>query len=474
MQFNSLSFLLFLFTVFIIYWSINKKNKRAKNIVLLISSYVFYSFWDYKFLLLLIFSTLLDFFTGSKIYFSKHKKIWLYTSLVVNLGVLCVFKYYNFFINNFTDLLNKFKIEIDPILINITLPIGISFYTFHGLSYVLDIFNKKIKPEKNIINYSLFVSYFPLLVAGPIERATHLLPQLSKSRTFNYYIASKGMKQVLWGLFKKIVIADNCANYVDLIYNYESAHNGSSLLIATILFSFQIYCDFSGYTDIAIGTSKLFGIQLIKNFSFPYFSRNIPQFWKSWHISLTSWFRDYLYIPLGGSRNGIISTVINTFIIFIISGFWHGANWTFIAWGFINACLFIPHIFLKSKYNLNVSLNNNLSYSIIEKLQIILTFSIICFTWIFFRSNNIDTAFDVIFKIKNDIFIKPPIFPDISILFLILGLVMIEWKSRFDDFGLEKIGENWSKIVRYLFYFIIIFSIFWFAGEEQQFIYFQF
>lgn len=307
MLFNSIKFAIFLPIVFFLYWFVAKRNLKYQNLLLILASYFFYACWDWRFLFLLIFSTLLDYYSGFKIATveEKHKKkLWLIASVLINLGILGVLKYYNFFVSSFVNTLLQFGIKADLGTIKVILPVGISFYTFHGLSYVLDIYNGKIKCERNFVNYSLFVSFFPLLVAGPIERATHLLPQIVRKREFDYSKAVDGLRQILWGLFKKIVIADNCAQVANLIFNNPGQYSGSTIVVGAIFFSFQIYGDFSGYSDIALGTARLFGIELLRNFAFPYFSRDIAEFWRRWHISLSSWFRDYLYIPLGGSRGG--------------------------------------------------------------------------------------------------------------------------------------------------------------------------
>ena len=343
MLFNSLSFAIFLPVVFFLYWFVTNKDYKMQNILLLVASYFFYACWDYRFLFLLIFSTVLDYFTGIKMSeaASKNKKrFWFWLSVIINLGFLGIFKYYNFFAASFAEALSHVGLHVNLWTIKVILPVGISFYTFHGLSYVIDIYNDRIKPEKNYIDYAVFVSFFPLLVAGPIERATHLLPQIKQPRRFDYTKALDGMRQILWGLFKKVVIADTCAGYANSIFANYSHYNGSTLLLGALFFTFQIYCDFSGYSDIALGTARLFGIDLLRNFAFPYFSRDIAEFWRRWHISLSTWFRDYLYIPLGGSKGGTWMKVRNTFIIFLVSGFWHGANWTFIIWGGIHALLF--------------------------------------------------------------------------------------------------------------------------------------
>ena len=389
MFFNSLQFAYFLPIVFLLYWFMPNKSKTSQNYILIIASYYFYSCWDWRFLFLLLFSTLLVYFAALKIENSvsaTSRKIWLWLTVIINLSFLGIFKYYDFFVSSFTDLINGFGFYLNPYLLKLILPVGISFYTFHGLSYIIDIYFKRIKAEHDFVDYSLFVSYFPLLVAGPIERATHLLPQLKVKREFNFEKAKEGIYQIIWGLVKKVVIADTCANYANEIFNHYNSMNSLSLILGTVYFAFQIYGDFSGYSDIALGTSKLFGIDLLKNFNYPYFSRDIAEFWRRWHISLTTWFRDYLYIPLGGSKGSKWFKVRNTFIIFLVSGFWHGASWTFIAWGFINALYFIPLLVLnRNRNNIDAfTLSFNLS-SIRVLLNILITFAITCLAWIFFN-----------------------------------------------------------------------------------------
>ncbi len=382
------------------YWFITPKNLKLQNLFLLLSSYFFYACWDYRFLFLLIFSTGLDFFTAIKIDNTsnvKFKKIWLWLSICINLGFLGVFKYYDFFIESFSEGLSSFGLENSLWTLNIILPVGISFYTFHGLSYIIDVYKEKIKPEKDFIDYGVFVSFFPLLVAGPIERATHLLPQIKKKRIFSESVFTDGLKQILWGLFKKVVIADNCAKYVNAVFENSQDYSGSTLVLAAILFAFQIYGDFSGYSDIALGTARLFGINLLKNFAFPYFSRDIAEFWRRWHISLSSWFKDYVYIPLGGSREKLPKQIRNIFIIFLLSGFWHGANWTFIFWGLINALYFLPLFILnKNRNNLEIVASNSFFPSIREFFQMLFTFGLTTFAWIFFRANSLQEAFSFV------------------------------------------------------------------------------
>ncbi len=353
MLFNSIDFAIFLPVVFCLYWFVTGRNLRAQNALLLITSYIFYGWWDWRFLSLIAFSSLVDYFVGiglGKTANKAQRKILLLISIVVNIGFLAFFKYFNFFAGNFYTAFTFLGQPVfDPVLLNIILPVGISFYTFQTLSYSIDTYKRKIEPTRDIIAFFAFVSFFPQLVAGPIERATNLLPQFYTNRVFKYDEAADGMRQILWGLFKKIVIADNCALYVNRIFLNYDTYSGSTLLLGAVFFAFQIYGHFSGYSDIAIGSSRLFGFRLKRNFAFPYFSRDIAEFWRRWHISLSTWFRDYVYIPLGGSRCGTWMKVRNIFILFIVSGFWHGANWTFIAWGALNALYFLPLMLLKKK-----------------------------------------------------------------------------------------------------------------------------
>jgi alginate O-acetyltransferase complex protein AlgI len=478
MLFNSINFAIFLPIVFFLYWFVVNKNYKQQNILLLISSYFFYACWDYRFLFLLFFSTFLDYFTGLKMGNASNgsiKKFWFWLSISINLGFLGFFKYYNFFITSFAEGVANFGIHIDLWTLNVILPIGISFYTFHGLSYVIDIYYNRIKPEKNFIDYSVFVSFFPLLVAGPIERATHLLPQIQRKRTFNYENSVDGLRQILWGLFKKIIIADNCAEYANLIFNDSEHQSGSNLVLGALFFTFQIYCDFSGYSDIALGVARLFGIDLLKNFAFPYFSRDIAEFWRRWHISLSTWFRDYLYIPLGGSKGGTWSKVRNTFIIFLVSGFWHGANWTFIIWGLLNAIYFLPLLLLKTnRTNIGTVAEGRLFPSFTEFFQMLLTFSLTVFAWIFFRANSVTAAFSYIANmLKPSLFSIPTVLP-YFIFVLLLFFIAIEWMGREQHYALAKLGLKWPKPVRWFFYYFIVLLILVFMGKEQEFIYFQF
>ncbi|WP_230143401.1 MBOAT family protein [Pedobacter sp. Bi36] len=410
---------------------------------------------------------------------NKVRKFWFWLSIGINLGFLAVFKYFNFFADSFAESVSHLGYHVNPWVLTIILPVGISFYTFHGLSYVIDIYKKRIPAERNFVDYSLFVSFFPLLVAGPIERATHLLPQIKKKREFDYANAIDGLRQILWGLFKKVVIADQCANYANLIFNNSENYSGSTLLLGALFFTFQIYGDFSGYSDIALGTARLFGVDLLKNFNFPYFSRDIAEFWRRWHISLSSWFKDYLYIPLGGSKGGTLVKVRNTFIIFLVSGFWHGANWTFIAWGFLNALYIMPSIvFNKNRVNMDIVAHGKRYPTLKEVLSISLTFFLTVIAWIFFRSPSIHSAFEYLVKIFSSSLFTLPKFVGISsalgVLFVTMCFFIIEWIGREQNYAIEKIGLSWSRPLRWSAYYILVFAILYSSGGEQQFIYFQF
>lgn len=475
MLFNSLQYLLFLPIVFAVYWLVNNKSLKIQNLLLLAASYYFYACWDWRFLFLLMFSTGLDYYTGLKMYDTqnaKMKKFWFWLSIGVNVGFLGVFKYFNFFADSLAASLSVIGFQANFWTLEVILPVGISFYTFHGLSYVIDIYKNRIEPERNIVDYSLFVSYFPLLVAGPIERATHLLPQIKKQRFFNYNQSVQGIKQIIFGLFKKIVIADNCAFFVNQVFDNSGAYSAAELWMGAVLFAFQIYGDFSGYSDIALGTSKLFGIELLRNFKFPYFSKDIADFWRRWHISLSTWFRDYLYIPLGGSQGGKTMRLRNTFIIFLVSGFWHGANWTFIIWGLIHALLFLP-LLLTDKNRKNLS---DSSYSLQDLPKIIITFLLVCLAWVFFRADNLSDAFHYIsgmFSINSvslHLFFKDGkymLFTAICFV-SIFTLLFIEWQN------IRKNSHDIS-INKYLVFVLLCMICFMGAFKNQMsFIYFQF
>lgn len=481
MLFNSVSFAIFLPIIFILYWFITNKNLKLQNLLLLVASYYFYACWDWRFMFLLMFSTFLDYYTGLKIEENKKqnlRKFWLWLSVGINLGFLGFFKYYNFFAESFAEMLQNFGLQVNPWTLKVILPVGISFYTFHGLSYVLDIYFKRIKAERNFVEYAVFVSFFTLLVAGPIERATHLLPQIKVKRQFSYEKAVDGMRQILWGLFKKMVIADNCAVFANQIFANSATASGSELVLGALFFTFQIYGDFSGYSDIALGTARLFGIDLLRNFAFPYFSRDIAEFWRRWHISLSSWFRDYLYIPLGGSKGGNWMRIRNTFAIFLVSGFWHGANWTFIIWGFLNALFIMPSIILKTnRNNLEIVAMNKLIPSLRDVFNILLTFSLTVFAWIFFRAESVHHAIEYIVGIFNaSLFTIPDVKTAAYATLILIGFFMlIEWIGREHQFALQDFLVKKPRFIRWLFYgFIILLIGLFLQTHETPFIYFQF
>lgn len=479
MLFNSLDFALFLPIVFVLYWFVARGSLRWQNALLLIASYYFYACWDYRFLFLLMFSTLLDYFTGIRMgeaRTKRWKKAWFWISISINLGFLAVFKYYNFFAESFTELVSGFGWHPHPATLDIVLPVGISFYTFHGLSYVIDIYKDRIPAEKNFVDYAVFVSFFPLLVAGPIERATHLLPQIKKERAFNYTQAVNGLRQILWGLFKKVVIADGCAEYADLIFNNADHYSGSTLLLGAVFFAFQIYCDFSGYSDIALGTARLFGMELLRNFAFPYFSRDIAEFWRRWHISLSTWFRDYLYIPLGGSKGGTWMRVRNTFIIFLVSGFWHGANWTFIVWGALNALYFLPLLLSnKNRNNLEIVAQGRIFPSVKETLSVLGTFLLTVLAWVFFRAESVTDALVFIGDIFNKNLFTAPAVMSLTMIYLLLFMIVIEWVGREQQYAIERFGFRWPRLLRWGFYaFLIFLTGMYMQTNETPFIYFQF
>lgn len=480
MLFNSIDFAIFLPIVFFLYWFVTNNNLKLQNLLIIVASYIFYGWWDYRFLALIVFSSFLDYSIGiglSRYEEKTKRKFLLCLSLLVNLGFLGFFKYYNFFLDNFVEAFSFFGKDISVRGLDIILPVGISFYTFQTLSYTIDVYRKKLEPTKDAISFFAFVSFFPQLVAGPIERATNLLPQFYKKREFVYSKAIDGMRQILWGLFKKVVVADNCAAFANQIFDNYSESSASTLFFGALFFTFQIYGDFSGYSDIAIGTSRLFGFNLMRNFAFPYFSRDIAEFWRRWHISLSTWFRDYVYIPLGGSRGGTSMKIRNTFIIFIVSGFWHGANWTFIIWGLLNALYFLPVMLMKkNRVNTNDVAEGRLFANFNEIVQIVFTFLLTMIAWVFFRAPSVTDALLYLKGIlSKTLFAIPDNFNDwLLTLAFVAALVVIEWLQRDKEHALELYGSNIPKYLRWGFYTIIFFTIFWYGGSQQDFIYFQF
>ncbi|MBR9845527.1 MAG: MBOAT family protein [Algicola sp.] len=478
MLFNSIDFAMFLPIVFVLYWLLAKYPLRAQNILLVLASYIFYGWWDWRFLSLILFSTVVDYGIGvylDKTSDAKKRKYLLWASIGVNIGLLMFFKYFNFFVDNFVTAFTFFGAEIKPTSLNIILPVGISFYTFQTLSYTIDVYKKKLKPTHDFIQFSAFVSFFPQLVAGPIERATRLLPQFKVKREFNKLQAADGMRQILWGLFKKIIIADICAKYVNVIFeNYETM-SASSLILGAVLFAFQIYGDFSGYSDIGIGTARLFGFNLMQNFAFPYFSRDIAEFWRRWHISLSTWFRDYVYIPLGGSKGSKLFQIRNVLIIFLVSGFWHGANWTFIVWGALNAVLFLPLLIRKrNRKHKDIVAKNKILPHWIDLVKILKTFVLTCIAWVFFRSDTISDAYNYLVNMIDVSVLDAPIEIQTYLYVFLVFFICIEWIGRRQQYAIETTLFKYPRFLRWSFYYLITMVIFLYGGETQTFIYFQF
>ncbi|MFM1877386.1 MAG: hypothetical protein RLZZ241_252 [Bacteroidota bacterium] len=475
MLFNSFEFLIFLPIVFGLYWFVFRGNLKAQNGLVLVASYVFYGWWDYRFLGLIFLSTLVDYSAGNalnRVSEPKGRKAILLGSFVFNLGLLVFFKYYNFFIASWMDLLSSLGFSAEGYsTLYIILPVGISFYTFQTLSYTIDVYKREIEPTKDFIAFAAFVSFFPQLVAGPIERAKNLLPQILNNRQFTYRQGVDALRLIIWGLFKKVIIADTLAPDVDYIFGNYEALPGGVLFLGATYFAIQIYCDFSGYSDIAIGVSKLFGFELMSNFKFPYFSRNISEFWHRWHISLSTWFRDYLYIPLGGSREGRGRAIRNIFIIFIVSGFWHGANGTFLIWGGIHALLYLP-LFLFKRNRVHVSsviAENRRLPGILETLQMLRTFLLVTLAWVFFRSPSLGAAFNYL----KSIFTQDwgPLSMTGGLIYILL-LFLLEWQIRRNERNIVFSRRRW---VRYALYVIMSFMIYdRLFSSDMQFIYFQF
>jgi D-alanyl-lipoteichoic acid acyltransferase DltB (MBOAT superfamily) len=483
MLFNSIDFAVFMPIVFLIYWGLGK-NVRNQNLFLLAASYFFYAWWDWRYLSLILICSIANYLSGlmmMKYDSAKIRKTVLIACCTICFGILGVFKYYDFFIGSFVEAFSLFGIELQKHTLNLILPVGISFYTFHTLSYTIDVYRRHFEPTKDAVSFFLFVSIFPLAMAGPIERATNLLPQIYRRRTFDYHQAVDGMRQILWGLFKKVLVADTCASVANPAFDAYQWQTGSMLFFGAIFFAFQIYGDFSGYSDMAIGVGKLLGFRFLNNFRFPYFSRDIAEFWRRWHISLNTWFRDYLYIPLGGSRVSTPKVVRNTFAIFLVSGFWHGANWTFIVWGAFHACLFLPEILAgKNRKYTNTIAEGQLLPSVKEFSQILLTFTLITIGWIFFRAETIGKAFGYLAGMfDRSLFILPDNIGSIIAHFAVVSfMIIIEWLGRNEQHGLEKMSFLKSRWPARAFYFILALTIIltgWYHYDnDNAFIYFQF
>lgn len=484
MLFNSTEFIIFLPITFFLYWYLFRNNLKYQNLFIIVASYVFYGWWDWRFLSLIVFSSFVDYFSGRKIQRSnneKTRKTFLVISILVNIGFLGFFKYYNFFVDSFIESFAEFGIQLNPRTLNVILPVGISFYTFQTLSYTIDVYRRKLDATNDMVAFFAFVSFFPQLVAGPIERATNLLPQFHVERQFKEEEAIDGLRQMLWGFFKKVVVADNLDRIVVPIFDNPNEMSTITLLLGLGLFSVQIYCDFAGYSDIAIGLSRLFGFNLKINFRYPLFARNVGERWRNWHISLSTWFRDYIYIPMGGSRGGKWNKFKNVMILFTISGLWHGANWTFVAWGFVNGLFFAPSMLLgTNRRYLDTIAKNRILPTIREFFQIIATFSLIAFTYIFFRADNIQHSwlyFSSIIKNYhlpiNMNFAHPK---ELLLTFSFTAIMLIaEWLNRDKEHTLQFENIRIPRIARWSFYLILGFLIVLsFNDNPTTFIYFQF
>lgn len=478
MIFTSVEFLIFLVITFILYWKVFNKNLLIQNALVLVCSYFFYAWWDWRFLALLFSSSLCDYIIGLNIHKAKTqrvRKLFVTASILTNISLLGFFKYFNFFIDSANQLLESIGLHGNISSLYIILPVGISFYTFQSLSYTIDIYRRKLTPEKNIINFFAFVSFFPQLLAGPIERATSMIPQFAKPRVFDFEKAKDGIRQMLWGFFKKIVIADTCGIYVDRVFDNYSTLPGSLLLLGVILFTFQIYADFSAYSDIAIGTARLFGFSFMKNFDYPNFSRDPGEYWRRWHISLSTWFRDYLYIPLGGNQKSKFHRIKNIIITFTVSGLWHGANWTFICWGFLNGLYYIPLIIFNkvTKYK-NVIAHNRLFPTAKELFQMAVTFLLITLSRVFFRSPDIKTALHFYKGIFSGTIFNPIPVEYILVILLVFSFIVIEWLNREKAHPLELKFASKPLVIRWGTYYALIALMFLFYRETNAFIYFQF
>jgi len=491
MLFNSLQFAIFLPIVFLLYWFVfdrfiskSKHQLMLQNVFIVVASYVFYGWWDWRFLILIAFTSFCSWGSGlliAKAATRQRAKTLMWVNVVINLLILIVFKYYNFFVSEFARL---FHWSTDGLLLKVILPIGVSFYTFQALSYSIDVYRGKIEPTKDMVAFFAYIAFFPQLVAGPIERATHLLPQFLKRREFNYDVAVDGTRQILWGLFKKVAVADNCGLFVDWVFSTYMDRGGSMLMLGAVLFAFQIYGDFSGYSDIAIGTSKLFGIRLMRNFNVPYFSRDIAEFWRRWHISLNTWLRDYVYIPMGGSRVSKSRMILNTFVIFFVSSCWHGANWTFVAWGLFHTLLFLPLLLTgRNHKNERIVAEGRMLPTVKEAGKMFLTFFLVTMGWIFFRSESIGMAFEYFqrmiqwgtLRASYRFFVSPDVFPES--LYIIIMLV-VEWVQRGKEHGLSIDATKQvlpsNVYVRAVIFAALLFLVFLLGKGQSTFIYFQF
>ena len=487
MTFSSLTFLVFLTVVFAAYWLL--RERKSQNLLLLMMSYVFYGWWDWRFCGLMLLSSLMDFGFGMLLHRTdraRWRKSLLALSVVANLALLGFFKYYNFFAESFAEAAGSLGWNPGELTLNIILPVGISFYTFQSLSYTIDIYRRELEPTKSLVDYLAFVSFFPQLVAGPIERACDLLPQFGKERQFDAALATDGLRQMLWGLFKKVAVADRLALLVNPVYENPGEHSGIHLMFATICFAFQIYCDFSGYSDMAIGCARQFGIRLSRNFAYPYFSQDPREFWRRWHISLSTWFRDYVYIPLGGSRGGSAKNIRNLMVTFVVSGFWHGAAWTYLAWGAINGLLVAVRGPRRKKAGPRTHTpgGDRLIPGFGTLARMGATFTAICFCWIFFRAVTWSDALLIVRRIGGGLFERADalrLWNELSLtpgayatLTTLLVMLAIEWLGRRHDHPLAI--ARWPRPVRWTCYTVACWATLLLIpeGAGRDFIYFDF
>ena len=481
MLFNSIQFAIFLPIVFLLYWFVfdrfisrSKWQLLMQNAFVVVASYVFYGWWDWRFLVLIAFTSFCSWGSGLLIGKAESKekaKIWMWLNIVLNLGILALFKYYDFFVTEFAHL---FHVSTDGLLLKVILPVGISFYTFQALSYSIDVYRGKIEPTKDIVAFFAFISFFPQLVAGPIERATNLLPQFLKKREFNYDTAVDGMRQILWGLFKKIVVADNCATFVDQVFSNYSEQSGSTLLLGIVFFAFQLYCDFSGYSEIAIGTAKLFGVRLMRNFNNPYFATSFADYWKRNHISLTTWFMDYVYYPLVGSSDKLWYWNLCMIVTFLLSGMWHGAGWTFLLWGLYQGIFIVISMNLTKPRKRFEKKHNLKGKRLYEFVSMIATFFIVCIGLILFRAESMGQAWEYFCGIwKKGLFTSPEISGSSALIMNILVMLLVEWLQREKSHALD-LSSIKRSFVRWTVYLSVLFLLFAFGGNAVNFMYFQF
>lgn len=479
MLFNSFDFAVFLPIVFTLYW-ISRRSVRLQNLIIVVSSYVFYGWWDWRYLFLFILSITSAYVAGrwmESVSDQRQRRWILLSCILLNFGILGYYKYANFFVANFVDVVRFLGMSLSVERLNVILPVGISFYTFQAMGYTIDVYRSDLKASNSYIEFSAFISFFPQLVAGPIERASNLLPQFKMARVFDGNAASDGLRQILWGLFKKVVVADNAAVVVNAVFANVGAQNGSTLAVGIVLFAFQIYGDFSGYSDMAVGIGKLFGITLMRNFATPYFSRDIAEFWRRWHISLSTWFRDYVYIPLGGNRKGHVRTVVNTMVLFLVSGLWHGANWTFVAWGAVNALLFLPLVLRRqNRKHLDVVAKGKLLPNGTELMEMLVTFTLSTLAWVFFRAVSIQQALQYFSGLfSRSLFELPVMTLDTVIaIAMILVLIGVEWIGREGTYALESVGALRHRSLRWGIYYAVLILVIAFGVSSQTFVYFQF